>query len=155
MKTLRTKRSLKTQLEGLEKTFQKVVSLCIIIASNNKSISLSFFTNSVQKPIGWGWARQVSTESRRPTRVMKVCLPRALWGASAAYSPLSKTESHKSRQTQAKANLEVNGEGFLADAVGKNPPANAGDTSLDPWPGKIPHTTGQLSVHATTPELQF
>ena len=31
--------------------------------------------------------------------------------------------------------------------VGKNPPANA-----DPWSGKIPHDTEQLSLSATTTE---
>ena len=45
----------------------------------------------------------------------------------------------------------------------KNPPANAGDTGLisgpgtkipyaDPWSGKIPHVTGQLSSHSATTE---
>ena len=36
----------------------------------------------------------------------------------------------------------------------KNPPSNAGDTGLSPGPGtKILHAAGQLSPHATTPEL--
>ena len=38
---------------------------------------------------------------------------------------------------------------FLGGAVVKNPPANAG---FNPWPGKIPHATEQLSPCTTTTE---
>ena len=34
----------------------------------------------------------------------------------------------------------------------KNLPANAGDTGFNPWSGKIPHATEQLSPCATTTE---
>ena len=40
--------------------------------------------------------------------------------------------------------------------VVKNLPANAGDTDLIPWPGKIPHAAGQLGACTATtkPALQ-
>ena len=42
---------------------------------------------------------------------------------------------------------------FPGGPVVKNPPSNAGDTSLIPGRGtRIPHATGQLSPHATTRE---
>ena len=41
---------------------------------------------------------------------------------------------------------------FPGDTVVKNLPANAGNTSYDPWSGKIPHTAEQLSLCATTTE---
>ena len=37
--------------------------------------------------------------------------------------------------------------------MAKNPPANAGDTSLNPGPGKILHDSGQLSPYTATIEL--
>ena len=43
---------------------------------------------------------------------------------------------------------------FPGGPVVKNPPSNAGDTGLIPGRGtKVPHTTGQLSPHATNTEL--
>ena len=36
----------------------------------------------------------------------------------------------------------------------KNLPANAGDTGLDPWSGKIPHASEQLSLCTTTTEAR-
>ena len=41
---------------------------------------------------------------------------------------------------------------FPGGAVVKNLPANAGDTGFEPWSGKIPHATEQLSPSATTTE---
>ena len=41
---------------------------------------------------------------------------------------------------------------FPGNAVGKNPPANAGGTSSIPGPEKIPHAAEQLSPCATTTE---
>ena len=40
-------------------------------------------------------------------------------------------------------------QGFPGGAVVENPPANAG---FEPWSGKIPHATEQLSLCATTTE---
>ena len=41
---------------------------------------------------------------------------------------------------------------FPGGTVVKNPPANAGDTGLSPWSGKIPHAVEQLSPCITTTE---
>ena len=50
-------------------------------------------------------------------------------------------------------------EGFPSGAVDENPPANAGESAcqcrghrFEPWSGKIPHATEQLSSCATTTE---
>ena len=48
---------------------------------------------------------------------------------------------------------EVNSRDFPGGAVVKNPPANAGDTSSSPGPGRFPHAVEQLSPCATTTEL--
>ena len=37
---------------------------------------------------------------------------------------------------------------FPGGGVAKNPPANAADTGLIPWPGKIPRAAEQISPHA-------
>ena len=43
---------------------------------------------------------------------------------------------------------------FPGGPVVKNPPSNAGDMGSIPGRAtKIPHTTGQLSLHTTTTEL--
>ncbi len=45
-------------------------------------------------------------------------------------------------------------QGFPGGAVVENLPANAADMGSIPGQGtKIPHATGQLSLHATTTEL--
>ena len=42
---------------------------------------------------------------------------------------------------------------FPGGPVVKNPPSNAGDVgSIPGWGTKVPHATGQLSLHATTTE---
>ena len=41
---------------------------------------------------------------------------------------------------------------FPGGSVVKNPPANAGGHGFEPWSGKIPHATEQLSPCATTTE---
>ena len=41
---------------------------------------------------------------------------------------------------------------FPGGAVVKNPPASAGNHRFEPWSGKIPHATEQLSLCATTTE---
>ena len=41
---------------------------------------------------------------------------------------------------------------FPGGAVVKNPPANAGGHRFEPWSGKIPRVTEQLSLWATTTE---
>ena len=44
---------------------------------------------------------------------------------------------------------------FPGGPVVKNPPCSAGDTGSIPGQGtKIPHATGQLSLHATTTETR-
>ena len=43
--------------------------------------------------------------------------------------------------------------GFPGGSVVKNLPANAGD-EFDPWPGKIPHAAEQLSLCATTIDIE-
>ena len=37
---------------------------------------------------------------------------------------------------------------FPGGAVVRNPPDNAGDMGFEPWTGKIPHVTEQLSPRA-------
>ena len=41
---------------------------------------------------------------------------------------------------------------FPGGAEVKNPPAIAGDNGFEPWSGKIPHATKQLSLCTTTTE---
>ena len=43
-------------------------------------------------------------------------------------------------------------EDFFGGTVVKNPPANAGGHRFNPWSGKIPHATEQLSLCVTTIE---
>ena len=41
---------------------------------------------------------------------------------------------------------------FPGGPVVKNPPVNAGGRGFDPWSGKIPHVSEQLSPHTPTAE---
>ena len=43
--------------------------------------------------------------------------------------------------------------GFPGSPGVKSLPCNAGDTSFNPWSGKIPHAVEQLNTCATTTEL--
>ena len=47
-------------------------------------------------------------------------------------------------------NLRGCGQGRPGGPVVKNPPASAGHSGFDPWSGKIPHASGQLSFQAAT-----
>ena len=47
---------------------------------------------------------------------------------------------------------KVSQQDFPGGPVAKNLPANAGGHGFDPWSRGIPHTSGQLSLHATATE---
>ena len=47
----------------------------------------------------------------------------------------------------------TNKQGFPGGTVVKNLSANAGDMGIDPWRGKIPNSSEQLSLCATTAEV--
>ena len=105
---------------------------------------------NVSETLLWGkrgyeraWNQSVSRQHSRRSSVTTETAP-------SLGTALSGTSSSLAAATH--SGIEKLAEDFHRGPVAENPPANAGDHRFDPWSGKIPHATEQLSPSATTTE---
>ena len=88
-------------------------------------------------------------------RLRCMCCPESLNLSSWLCHALPTLPASRTKWQEVRVREKLVGRGLGTSPVGsvvKNPPADGWGHRFDPWSGKIPHATGQLSPCATTTE---